>query len=465
MQCTVSERLVDILCQRANQDPNGLLFTRGQQSWSNGEFYAVCRRLASRLQEDAGSAGAIGVSAESSGLLPFLIWSSVLAKVDLWLLPALPTESALQQSIRSLPLQVVYSDARILEENERVRPLSGLLEDLPSEDIDLPIDSDGRSAFVFQTSGTEGAPKSIRCEHWQFARVIAAMSTCGALEHANGVRAYISQPLQHSYGLCSFLEYCAAGASILLPAERSPLGPVGDLMNTGDLVQAIEGVPYFWSQFAQLQTRLDLPALRHLGIGGGRVDPAVMQKVLTRYPHATVSVRYGLTETPSVATHKIYKPPHGNNWSSSGRIVPAYQVEIHDSTGHVVSSGTEGEIVVSGEAVAVPSRVLHTGDLGYFDEANELVVTGRRSAFIKRRGYRLSPEAIESVAADCSGVVDCRAIGRDERLILEVVGPDELSIPLLMEQLRHQLPSAMVPDEVQRVQSIERTYSGKIKRS
>ena len=63
------------------------------------------------------------------------------------------------------------------------------------------------------------------------------------------------------------------------------------------------------------------------------------------------------------------------------------------------------------------------------------------------------------------GVIDCRALGVDDRLILEVVSDVELSVPKLFDQLRARLPASMVPDHVRRVVTIARTYSGKIKRS
>ena len=466
MRSAQSDSLADFILQRTQRSVDRTILTRGSDRWTNGEFLTTCRRLASRLRDEASDVSAIAVSAESSAWLPFLVWATVIAEIDLWLLPALPAGATLLEHTRSLPTRVIYSDAPGLVPDDRQRPLNALFAELPVDPGSGSGSGSGRrAAFVFQTSGTEGAPKSVRCEHWQFAKVLSAMLDCGALNHAIDTQVYLSQPLQHSYGLCSFLEYCAAGGSVVLPPERSPLGPAGDLMQVGSGVQAIEGVPYFWSQFAKLQKRLDLPDLRHLGLGGGRVDPAVMEKVLARFPQATVSVRYGLTETPSVATHKVYVPPHGADWSSSGRVVPAYRVEVQDPSGQVVLDGTEGEIHVMGDCVAAPLGDLRTGDLGYFDSRGELVVTGRRSAFIKRRGFRLSPETIESAATGCDGVIDCRALGVDDRLILEVVSDVELSVPKLFDQLRARLPASMVPDHVRRVVTIARTYSGKIKRS
>ncbi len=463
---SAADDLAEVLRARAHNAPNAPFLHGADRSWTNAELYEHCRSLAARLRKEAGDAGAIGVCAESSRLLPYLIWGAVLARIDLWMLPGFGSAAALAAYAASLPLGAVYTDLEDAGGDERRRPLSSVLEAAPSSDKSFDGQRAKQPAFVFQTSGTEGAPKSVRCEHWTFARVLKSMQACGALDHARGARVFISQPLVHSYGLCAFLEYSSVDAHFISGSDRSALGPVGDLMRAeiGERVEAIEGVPYFWAQLAQFQRRLKLPALRHMGVGGGRIDAAVTRKLVAAYPAATISIRYGLTETPSVATHKVYSPPHGDEWLSSGRPIPEYRVEIRDGDDHV-PNGSEGEIVVLGECVADPSGVLRTGDLGYFDPSNELIVTGRRSAFIKRRGYRLSPEQIESAAAAFDGVVDCRAVGRDDRLILEVVARAELSVAALLAQLRSSLPPAMVPDEVRRVEAVPRTYSGKVRRT
>ncbi len=464
--------LQEILRRRVDAAPHAVLLERGTERWTNAEFAGICGQLARRLQCLPGVGNVIGVSAESSRFLPFLLWASILARLDLLLLPAFRRPEMLEAAVEPLGLRAVFSDAENMVLRSGFIRLDRIMEFAASDPGDPGValpDATVTPAFVFQTSGTEGAPKSVRCEHWKFARVIEAMLGDGALAHARECRAFISQPLVHSYGLCAFLEYCAAEATVVLPPENSALGPVGDLMNAERFrsIEAIEGVPYFWSQFAKLRSKIRLPALRHLGLGGGRLDPAIMRNIVDQHPGATISVRYGLTETPSVATHKVYRPPHRpeQDWISSGRVISAYEVEIRGENGQLVVAGSEGEIFVLGTCVSDPSGELRTGDLGYFDDAGELIVTGRRSAFIKRRGYRLSPEMIEAAASQCEGIRDCRAVGRGEQLILEVVLARPRSDVELLAALRQRLSDTMVPDLLVRVEQIPRTYSGKIKRS
>ena len=84
----------------------------------------------------------------------------------------------------------------------------------------------------------------------------------------------------------------AQGSPRAITAPRvRPSRPLRRIDNSSLPVTAIEGVPYFYSQFARLVRRLKSLRLQHLGIGGGAIDRRVMQEILAVYPEVTVSVR------------------------------------------------------------------------------------------------------------------------------------------------------------------------------
>jgi arthrofactin-type cyclic lipopeptide synthetase B len=94
----------------------------------------------------------------------------------------------------------------------------------------------------------------------------------------------------------------------------------------------------------------------------------------------------------------------------------------------------------------------------------ELVVTGRSSSYLKYRGYRLSPEEIESCINTCDGVFECRVLVLDGRLVAEVVCKDAGVIGRIPSTIRPRLPMHALPEQFQRVDAVPRTASGKIKR-
>ncbi len=472
--------LSHLLIQQERRDPERT-YLRGQFGQvSYAETLTRVRQLSQllALSDRIPSTRSVGVSTESPEYIAYIVWAAIFADISIVFMPLCRNPDVMRRAMKEASVEVLLSDEPVLLQKPWCLPLSDMLRrvwsggDQPGLSVKtLPTGpSESGAGFVFQTSGTAGEPKWVQCEYRQFSAVIHCMLHNGTLDHAQGQSVFLTPPLYHSYGLSAFLEYTSAGGTIIFPQGTSPLGPVGDLRETAlrNSVTAIEGVPYFYSQLAKLVDRFTMPALGHFGVGGGGVDNIAFEKLRQVYPAITVSVRYGMTETPSVVSHKVFRPPLREGWRSSGHVLPVYNVEIIDGTGRILGRNQEGEIMVSGDCVGrylgqSGSRLL-TGDTGYMTGGGELVINGRKSLYIKNRGFRVSPEQVESVIASFDGVRDCRVLMIDSKLVAEVVHDDSLSQVDVLSFMRMRLPSYAVADEVVRVESVPRTPSGKIKR-
>ena len=115
---------------------------------------------------------------------------------------------------------------------------------------------------------------------------------------------------------------------------------------------------------------------------------------------------YGLTEaTPIISSNT----PFTHKLGSSGNIMPTVTCKILREDGSECKIGEKGEIAIYGNSVmkgyfkneeatseSIKDNWLHTGDLGYYDDDNFLVVTGREKALlISEDGEKYSPEEIE----------------------------------------------------------------------
>jgi acyl-coenzyme A synthetase/AMP-(fatty) acid ligase len=410
---------------------------------------------------------AVAVAIDDPTSMIYAIWGAVLTGVSVVLMPLVKDAATIERALSDAGAAMLLTDSDEQSGDAWHANVCDALRTphLPQQPARL---ASARPAFLFQTSGTSGEPKWVCCEFDKCARAVHAMLRGGALDHAKGSTVFLTPPLNHSYGLSSFFEYSAAAGTIVFPPNRSPFGPAGDLQHPGEhSINALEGVPYFYSQLAKLRSRVRMPALRHIGLGGGPLDPTVVEQLLTAFPNVTVSVRYGLTETPSVVAHKVFRPPYQDDWRSSGRVVDAYSLRI-ENAGRACGRNEEGEIIVSGDCVAnyhgQPTAELRTGDLGYLTDNDELVVVGRRSSYLKHRGFRISPELVESAIAQFPGVRDCRLVVKDSTLVAEVVCDGEVSWAEIPAFASVRLPAHAVPERIERVASIARTASGKIKR-
>ena len=126
---------------------------------------------------------------------------------------------------------------------------------------------------------------------------------------------------------------------------------------------------------------------------------------------------YGLTEaTPIISTNTPYYYKMG----TSGKILGNITCKICDENGEELPKGEKGEIVIQGdnvmkgyyknpEATAETLRDgwLHTGDLGFFDKDDFLVVVGREKALlISEDGEKYSPEEIEEAIVNSSSFIN-----------------------------------------------------------
>ena len=262
------------------------------------------------------------------------------------------------------------------------------------------------------------------------------MHSAGCLGHAAGRTVFLTVPLFHSYGLSASLEYLSAGGTLVFPSGASQFGPVGELNepHVRDSVEAIEAVPYFYEQLVKLVGRLRPPRIVHVGFGGGAVSTNTTEVLQGYWPQAGYSVRYGLTETPSVVSHKVEALAQRRDPRAAGSVLSCYDVQIADGRGRPVGRGREGAIVLYGENLGsylgtAPAEGFETGDLGFMDESGELFVTGRKAAFLKNRGFRISPERLESLLLTMHGIRDGRVLMRDNRLLAELVADDGGSPP------------------------------------
>jgi fatty-acyl-CoA synthase len=239
-----------------------------------------------------------------------------------------------------------------------------------------------------------------------------------------------------------------------------------------------------------------LPALRHLSYGGGRMPMTLVERALEQLPHVGLVNAYGLTETSS--TIAVLGPddhreaigstePHvRHRLGSVGRPLPNLEVEIRDHNGAPVEAGTHGEIwvrgdQVSGEYLGRAAAVsgdgwLATNDGGWLDEAGYLFVEGRLDDVIVRGGENLSPGEIEEVLLLHPAVADVAVFGvPDEEwgeavaAVVVLVGSDDSDAPDVNEAdlrawVAERLRSTRAPERIEFRTELPYSQTGKLLR-
>ncbi len=247
-------------------------------------------------------------------------------------------------------------------------------------------------AILIATSGSTGEPKlAVLSLDNHLANAAASNRN---IELLPGDRWLFSLPLYHVSGLGTLFRCMLAGAAMAAPAPGETLEDAITRLNVTHLSVVA----------TQLQRLLNAPAgrraLRQLKavLGGGGAIPA---DLIERAADCNVALytTYGLTETASQVT----------------TTPPGATLDTLNTSGAPLSPGTvrvasDGEIQVRGRTLFLgylqadgPLRRpvtadgwFPTNDLGRFDAAGNLVVTGRKDAMFVSGGENIHPEEIEA---------------------------------------------------------------------
>lgn len=352
--------------------------------------------------------------------------------------------------------------------------------------IDADIGGDDL-AWLFYTSGTTGRPKGAMLSHRNLLTMMMThLVECNPITSADRF-AYMA-PLSHSSGLAAF-QYVARGAGHVFPDFKG--------FQTGKFYQLVERhrVTTTYMVPTMIQMLLDDPTHRQYDIsslhsvmyGGSPMYLEPLKKAVATFGPIFVQ-GYAQGEAPRSLTwlpredHVIEAGDDERRLASCGRECLHVEIRIVDDDDKPLAPGTRGEVVVRGDVVmsgywnnpqataeALRGGWLHTGDVGYMDEAGYLFLTDRKKDVIITGGSNVYPREIEEVlhkhpavrGACVFGVPDLKWI---ERIVAAVVVKDGMSVDAeeLIQWCRNHIGSFKKPSEVHFVDALPTSGYGKV---
>ncbi|HSE77504.1 MAG TPA: acyl-CoA synthetase, partial [Alphaproteobacteria bacterium] len=227
-------------------------------------------------------------------------------------------------------------------------------------------------------------------------------------------------------------------------------------------------------------------ALRSIGSGGETLGGELLDWGRATFG-VTINEFYGQTECNLVvgncATIMAVRP------GAMGRAVPGHEVGVVDDSGNALADGVIGNI-----AIRRPDPVMFlgywnnpqathdkfvgdwliTGDLGRRDEDGYFWYQGRADDVITSAGYRIGPAEIEDCLMRHPAVAMAAAIGVPDPLRTEAIKAfvvlkpqtvgDEALVRSIQEHVRTRLAAHEYPREVEFVDTLPLTATGKIMR-
>jgi len=279
------------------------------------------------------------------------------------------------------------------------------------------------------TSGSTGSPKLVRYKKGNLEA--NAKNVAIAFGWTEDERSICDLGMQYTMGLNVINTHLYVGATVLLTTSNLMSSEFWDFIKK-ERGTNFTGVPFSYDIFYRLHfDRMDLPDLRTLSQGGGKLTDARFIQ-LAEYAQKTGKrfiPSFGTTET-SARMACLPAELALTKTGSIGKAIPEGELFLIDENGNVLTDPVaEGEMCYKGPNVTMGYAVCkedlvkgdefkgeyHTGDLARRDRDGCYYVTGRLSRFLKLLSYRVSLDQVEHLIQQEFGI-ECACSGTDQRM-------------------------------------------------
>ena len=320
------------------------------------------------------------------------------------------------------------------EQAENSVPTKSELPAVPDQFPNVDIDPDTVASIIF-TMGTTVDPRGAMLSHRGFIANVMAVSQ--ALPPEDTDRFLSVLPLYHALGFsCNFLMSIYAGTTVTYTNSLRPTTILAIMRETK--ITVLIGVPRLFQLLydaikryvVQSPEAMEAPLapevvediqaalgghIRVLVSGGAALPDEIYDLFIEL--GLTIYQGYGITEASPVLS---VNPHHKSKRSSVGPAVQGVQLQIINpdeaGVGEIVAhspslmQGYYRNQAVTGQVIR--DGLLHTGDLGYFDEEGYLYLTGRsKDVIVSGAGKNIYPVELEALYRHSSLISEICVVG------------------------------------------------------
>lgn len=427
------------------------------------ESYSVVSGIIDRIKGRNNALKTVALNFRDQQKLLFSFWACAALEVDIVLVPEMLVEDS------GLPDGEPVWQADLILSDFMEGP--GCLDvEIVKSDLTIPYENARRHSaehrdIYFFSSGTTGRSKFIKTSYFQLVEAIDCLEKYDMMPYTLDQAVLLTVPLFHSYGLSTMIEYTNGRSHLFIPGLKDYISPLQSLFagQVASQITAIEAVPFFYKQVITVWERLCLPRLSHIGTGGDQVAPDLLHAFHGKTGKLSFSIRYGVTEIPSVIGINYFTATEDTCIRSLGKILPIYRPVLLNAIKSEHS--TQGELAVECQLYPGQKELVQTHDTVQYK--NDAYIFIGRNIFIKYRGYKINPAEVENELNKHPHIRDCRVHLANDVLTADIVVADK--IQLIPRDIRGflstRLNAYLIPSRFIQVNAIARTRTGKIIRT
>jgi len=288
----------------------------------------------------------------------------------------------------------------------------------------------------------------------------------------------MAAPMFHAWGFANFAIGMALGSTFILRRRFDPEQCLADIAEHG--CDVLVAVPVMLQRILELpeevRRRYDTSSLRAVCASGSALPGDLALRWMDEFGDNLYNL-YGSTEVSAatIATPEDMRAAPG----TAGRPARGSIVRLYDADGRPVQQGDVGRIFV-GNAMLFQGYtgggtkdqidgLMATGDVGRFDEAGRLFVSGRDDEMIVSGGENVFPTEVEDVLSRHEAVAEAAAIGVDDekfgqrlRAFVVLKPGAKASATDLQDHVKSNLARYKVPRDVIFIEELPRNPTGKV---
>jgi 2-aminobenzoate-CoA ligase len=335
-------------------------------------------------------------------------------------------------------------------------------------------------AIIGFTSGTTGKPKAAMHFHRDI------MATCDSygkyvLQAAEDDLFTGSPPLGFTFGLGGILLFpLRIGAATLL-LEKAPPEPLLQAVQEYG-VNVVFTAPIAYRAMTEMLGKYDTSSLRKCVSAGETLPEPVWQ---AWYERTGIKILDGIGSTEMLHIF-VGSPEDKAIGGSTGQVVPGYVAEIHDDDGVPLPPGSIGRLAVKGptgckylgderQTTYVRNGWNYPGDAYSMDENGYFRYVARADDMIISAGYNISGPEVEEALLNHADVKECAVVAKPDPVHLTNIVKAYVVLRAGIEShaakaeelqafVRARIASFKCPREIEFVDTLPRTETGKVQR-